>query len=249
MASTVVGRALTEAHRLGQLRVRARVLRAVVAAWPLYQLDDPEGTWERFEEILLAIITGQAPVSAAMSANYYRAFRHAEGALGSATPVVASTPPAAELIRSLRYVGLVNTRKLLDARVPDAAARTFVNVAGDTSRFVMNAGRDTIDGSVAADTRALGWARVTDGNPCAFCRMLASRGPVYTSKERAAGRKWHRKCGCTAEPIFHADAEWPGRAREWQDQWNETTKGLSGRDARLAFRQAVEGRTPVTTGP
>lgn len=246
MASTVVGRALTEAHRLGQLRVRARVLRAVVAAWPLYDIEDPS-TWPPLEQLLLVLIGSQAPVSAALSSNYYRAFRHVEGAVGTVPTVVASTLPAEEIVRSLRYVGVVGARKLLDANVPAASVRTLTNVAGDTARLVMNSGRDTIIESVTADPRALGWSRVTDGNPCAFCRMLASRGPVYRTK--AGGFKAHNHCGCTAEPVFRADAEWPGRAREWHDQWNETTKGLSGRDARLAFRQAVEGRTPVPAGP
>lgn len=247
MATTVVGRALTEAHRLGQLRVRARVLRAVLTAWPLYDLDDIEGTWERLEQMLLAIIGSQSPVSAAMSANYYRAFRHVEGAVGGAPTVVASTVPAAELIRSLRYVGVVGAQKLIDAKVPDAAARTLTNVAGDTTRLVMNSGRDTIVDSVQADPRALGWARVTDGNPCSFCRMLASRGPVYRSAR--GGFKAHNHCGCTAEPVFHSGAEWPGRAREFKEQWDTATAGKSGREARLAFRQAVEGRAPVPTGP
>lgn len=29
------------------------------------------------------------------------------------------------------------------------------------------------------------WRRVTDGNPCAFCAMLAARGPVYLTRESA----------------------------------------------------------------
>ena len=247
MASTVVSRTLTEAHRLGQLRVRARVLKAVLAAWPLYDLDDPAGTWERFEQVLLAVIGAQAPLSAALSADYYRAFRHAEGIAGTADVVVASTPPADEVIRSLRYVGLVQPQGLIAAKAPDAAARTFTNVAGDTARHVQNAGRDTITGTVDADPRALGWARVTDGNPCSFCRMLAGRGPVYGSQAAAAG-KWHNKCGCTAEPTFHADAPWPGQAAEFRQQWDTVTAGLSGKDARLAYRQAVEGRPAVTAG-
>lgn len=246
MAAAATGRQLTEAHRLAQLGLRARTLRAVLRVWPVYDVERPE-TWEPLEAWLLRIIGDQAPISASLSASYYRAFRHAEGATGAASMVVASTPPPAEMIRSLRYVGVVGAQRLLDANVADAASRTFTNIAGDTSRLVMNAGRDTIVESVEADRHALGWARVTDGNPCSFCRMLASRGPVYRGK--GSGFKAHNHCGCTAEPVFHADAPWPGRAREFKEQWDQTTAGLSGRDARLAFRQAVEERVPAPTGP
>ncbi|KAB5606685.1 hypothetical protein EHS19_06735 [Bifidobacterium jacchi] len=34
-------------------------------------------------------------------------------------------------------------------------------------------------------SRADGWRRVSDGDPCAFCAMLVTRGPVYTSRDKA----------------------------------------------------------------
>lgn len=36
--------------------------------------------------------------------------------------------------------------------------------------------------------------------------------------------------------------KWPGRAREFQELWNGSTDGRSGRAARVAFRKAYEGR-------
>lgn len=43
----------------------------------------------------------------------------------------------------------------------------------------MAAGRSMVEGSATT------WRRVTDGNPCGFCAMLASRGPVYGSRADA----------------------------------------------------------------
>ncbi len=51
-------------------------------------------------------------------------------------------------------------------------------------------------------------------------------------------------CRCHAEPVFTA-YEPSARMREAQKVWAEATRGRSGADARLAFRQALEGR-PVT---
>lgn len=44
-----------------------------------------------------------------------------------------------------------------------------------------------------------GWARVPTGaETCAFCRMLASRGAVYRSRETAGGgKRYHGRCDCT----------------------------------------------------
>jgi hypothetical protein len=142
-------------------------------------------------------------------------------------------------------MGVVNTQKLLEANRTGIANIVLTNVSGDASRHVLNRGRETLTESVAADRQALSWARVTDSAPCSFCRMLASRGPEYRSK--GGGFKAHGHCGCTAEPVYSEDQPWPGRAAEWRQQWDETTEGLSGVDARKAFRQAVEGRTPAPT--
>lgn len=74
----------------------------------------------------------------------------------------------------------------------------------------MSGGRMMIDATAKADTRAIGWRRVSDGNPCTFCAMLCSRGPIYASQERAetvggSGLQYHGHCGCTAEILY---SEW-----------------------------------------
>ena len=72
----------------------------------------------------------------------------------------------------------------------------------------MMGGRQLIDETTGADQRAVGWRRVSDGDPCSFCGMLCSRGPVYRSADRAgdpvagSGTKFHGSCGCTAEIVY-----------------------------------------------
>lgn len=238
-----MGRAATEAQRLGQLRIQARTTADVLAVWPLLSMDDLFGTWEAFEAALLAIIGVHSAESAGLAAEYYRAFRFAEGIGGTPTVRIAPTEPVDDIVRSLRYVGPVNTEKLLAANRADAAQVMFTNVSGETSRQVLNRGRDTLVGSVAADPQALGWARVTDSNPCSFCRMLGGRGPVYS--QQRGGFSAHGHCGCSLEPVYSQDQPWPGRSQEFHDEWHEVTAGRSGADARLAYRQHVEGRIPV----
>lgn len=53
------------------------------------------------------------------------------------------------------------------------------------------------------------WRRVTDGDPCGFCAMLASRGPVYRSAGKAGdGNRYHGRCGCTVEPFDGDPDDW-----------------------------------------
>ena len=58
--------------------------------------------------------------------------------------------------------------------------------------------------------RRCGYARVTAGDPCAFCVLLASQGFVYKSERSATravnkhGDKYHPDCQCVAVPFSKA---------------------------------------------
>lgn len=103
-------------------------------------------------------------------------------------------------------------------------------------RQALAGGRDTIAAAVDDDKDALGWARATSGACCAFCAMLAGRGPVYG--EDTADFQAHDHCTCTSEPVFSHDQAWPSGSREFQDRWNSATAGLGGQDAITAFRNS-----------
>jgi hypothetical protein len=125
---------------------------------------------------------------------------------------------------------------------PDTTRAAISDAAGAVARHVEQAGRDTIITATRRDRVALGWARVPTGREtCAFCWMLASRGPVYTTCQAAGDMTmWHDRCDCLVTPVFHRD-DWDGRdtfltARQL---WRDTTAGHSGRDALNAFRRAL----------
>lgn len=80
----------------------------------------------------------------------------------------------------------------------------FAHLVSAASRHVLNQGRHTISRSVARSP-GVRYARVLGGSdPCAFCRVLASRGPVYGSRDSALlsdGEKYHDKCYCQPVPM------------------------------------------------
>lgn len=59
-------------------------------------------------------------------------------------------------------------------------AQVVGSLASRVNLEVLTAGREVVQQSSRR------WRRVTDGNPCGFCAMLASRGPVYTSEASAS---------------------------------------------------------------
>ena len=140
--------------------------------------------------------------SAAMAAKFVSDFRKLNG-VDPGLIVYDEFDAAAALARSIA------TTKII-ASDPDKASETIDRMAVGFNRAVLNAGRDTVEWSAGAQGRS--WRRVTDGDPCAFCAMLATRSD-YTTRERALtvghtrrhrrggkrplGSKYHDHCGCT----------------------------------------------------
>ncbi len=120
---------------------------------------------------------------------------------------------------------------------------TIARASRIASKETENAGRRTIIRAAEDNKRVIGWARFDPEPPtCAFCLMLISRGPVYSSAETAGERQlWHPGCTCKAVPVFARD-RWDGRDQHLDADrlWREATRGWSGKNALNAFRRAVE---------
>ena len=75
-------------------------------------------------------------------------------------------------------------------------------LTGATQRLVMKPFRDTVFESGRADPRKRWFARVPSGRTtCRFCVMVASRGFVYGTAERAGeSNTFHDNCDCMIIP-------------------------------------------------
>lgn len=209
MAVSAAGRRLTEEYRARQLAVRAGSLRQLVDLWRTVDPTNLGGTIGTFAQAA-ALLAGQGFDESASSAlPYYRLFRTAEGVPGRAPAIPVARRPAASLLagqlRGAALSGIINARRA-GATPAGAASNGLVRVAGALAKLILTGGRATLMDAVREDPRAAGWGRVTTGGACAFCRMVASRGPTYKT-EKSADFETHDGCGCTAEPVFERGAE------------------------------------------
>jgi hypothetical protein len=170
-------------------------------------------------------------------------FRRVERRTTIDIPDIDWTPADRAVVVSMNVTGPVAQKQKASRGKPLQTARdeSFTQAAGAATRHVLTGGRRSLLTLLVDDPVALGWIRVTDGDPCAFCAILASRGPVYRSRE-TAGFLAHDHCACTPEPVYSRDTLWPGRAKEFRGLWRTSTEGLSGKDARNAFRREYETR-------
>lgn len=146
---------------------------------------------------------------------------------------------------SVREVAPSESRKKPRVRVSE-------NLGARLARHAHQAGRDMVVDTAGAAGESVGWARVLTGaENCAWCVMLASRGPVYRSEmtataasgkrgNRAVGEEYHDRCDCQAV-IVYKGRDWAGRAQFelYEDLWLEATRGFSGNAALNALRRQL----------
>ena len=242
MAATREARALTEAHRLAQLRLGGRVVTAMRSLWPLLEPGDLDRSFPRWLVGTKLVVDGQRVVSARLAANYVSAYKSLElGAAAAAAPVVlAETAAPAAVATSMLVTGPAAAKSAIARGVPveQAMAVAERRAAAAAMRHVLDGGRSTVTDTVNADRQALGWGRAVSGRGCHFCAMLASRGPVYKS-EGSADFNPHDGCACAAEPVYREDSAWPAGGEQYRALWRRETEGLSGNEAINAFRRAL----------
>lgn len=240
MASTPEGAQISEEHRQRQIALRALITARLLQLWQAFDVTDIDASWTVLEPAVLAIVADGRRVSSQLATQYFREYRAAErvpGTLPDLQLVEATWQDAARA--SLRITGPIAAKKLVLAKARRPADVAFVRMSGAATRIVGNGGRDTLSEVVQRDRRAIGYARVTSGVPCAFCAMLASRGPIYKSSGSVSFHS-HDHCSCYPEPVYSRDAAWPGRGRDFQRLYKSSTAGAP--NPRLAFRRAYEGR-------
>lgn len=263
---------LSRAHQQAQSRLGLFLALLLARLWArTFDPADPFDSGRTFVEAALEMILGYRRRSGSLAAAYVTNFRNLElSAMQLAglspeagqsfgvpfTPVIPDPTPVEiqKLRRSLAFTGVGQYVKRVEQGEPPSVAAdlTQAGVAGTGVRGVLDGGRAVIDETVRRDPVCVGYFRVTkSANPCSFCAMLASRGPVFQedsfedSDPRFTGpgdQKCHDHCSCALEPLYTSKAGWPGRAREWEALWKETGGKFSGAAARRAFRQAYEGR-------
>lgn len=204
MARTEAGRRLTQEHRLSQARLAEATSQAVIER--LAKLLDPkniDGTRGQWLAEATAIVHAASQASASETEHYLELYAEKEG---HPLRVVLDRPTPAAIARSLNVSGPITFKSAIKKGAEEARALAIARTraGGAAHRAVQDTSRRSV--IKTAHVSHARWRRVTSGQPCAFCAMLAARGPVYS--EDTVDFKAHTPCRCGAEACFETPAQW-----------------------------------------
>lgn len=233
---------LNREHRRKQQAIRVSTTQEVTRAWEeIFDVNDVNRSFRALERELTPIIMTGNLESAQTAATFFKLYRTTllGGNAPSFNPVRADEPDIDRVKYVLGYSGRIGVLKSIKVgKSPAQAARAgLVNTIGDSTRLVSEGGRQTVARSTVLDPQAKGYERVTGGDSCAFCSMLAARGPVFTKD--SVDFQAHRYCACEGAPVF---GKWTPsqQQQEWRDLYSETARGSS--NPVKAFRDAHRER-------
>ena len=245
---------LTDLHFRRQTAISTSTEQVVARIFrDLFDPKDVNGSWAKIEPLLTALVQARHQVSAGVAANYLTAFRSALLVPGRYVPTVEGLLVADDVVPWLKAAPAEAWARI-DAGEADILGATLRKAQGSVTRMVLDGGRATVLSNVEADGGCIGWARQARSGCCAFCAMLASRGAVYKTRDRAAtkgfvgasesaeDRKYHAHCDCQAVPIYSTGQALPPNSGEFKDLWAQSTRGYRAGDKLNAFRRAFEGR-------
>jgi len=143
-------------------------------------------------EVVPALIGYYSEGSSALAADFYELQRDQARVVAA----FAAVPVVAERSEKVRRAILWAADPLEVGEVGVTFGRMAEVIQLETARPF----RDTITGNRRRDPAAVGWRRISSGDGCKLCAMLADRGAVY--KESTARFATHPACRCIAQPVF-----------------------------------------------
>lgn len=230
---------LTRRHRDAQAAIGRAVVRPIRQTVQTAPGNDIDGWFERILPRLLRIVNAGWLASRAQAVRYLVAHARVEGV--DVEPVRAVWTPR-RVVASARVTGPVAFKThVRDFHNIDGAKSALVTrLTGAMQRQAMAGGRATIANTIEESDTIVGWRRVVDADPCAFCAMLASRGAVYN--ERTVRFEAHDHDECTFAPLYEHEDE-PPEVQDLYEQWLKVTEGHSGKAAIREWRRYWDKRS------
>lgn len=206
---------------------------------------------EAVAEVVPAAVYTYAAMTAAFAADLYDELRGANEIPGDFRAIIPELDLGADALAGW-------ASKPLRLAEPDVEAARY-RAEGGLQKRMANAANLVTTTSAAEDPQARGWMRRTRPGACDFCRMVASRGGVFTKASSTFA--CHENCYCEALPAWGGKAlpvgpykpsdrpqtaEDRARVRQWiADNLDGPTPTGGGRRSKEVLTKPVESKRDI----
>lgn len=198
--------------------------------WPLLDPDDLDGSFSRYATGAQLVAAAHTPKVVNATDAFFADLRELAEVPGDWTPSARLVEQAlAQLLEYLLLSGPIAVKTALSKgyTLEKALEIALALSSGALQKWVIDAGRSRMIDHIWSDQTALGWARVSGSRkPCAWCRMLISRGAEFKHSsdyayrdQSTGGFQAHRHCRCYAVPIWQMTDAQSGRAQEFYEEY------------------------------
>lgn len=182
-------------YKRGQEKIDRLVRRDVRQLWDALGAIEPDRKRDLLLDMVPGLVNSYGPVAATLAAEYFADTVLLEPRI----PAIDSTDAVQNSTRAV--IGGLWTGH--EAKARDRLVESIV-------RHTRQHGRTTIRESVGYSGGRVRFARIlsyaSKKGPCAWCRLLASRGAVYHSEISAGGLDdWHDTCKCEPAAVRSPD--------------------------------------------
>ena len=161
----------------------------------------------------------------------------------------------ADVAKTITIEANYMTKRAMPGPEDEVMRNASVRVAGASVREAMNGARGVTNNVVKRDKKIKGFARVTDGDPCPLCALLAARGAVFGKGSFiGSDKRWephpdvardvpegwsniakvHDNCRCMLRPVYAYEGSRDAASQYWHKLWSD--KVYKKVDSRLSSR-------------
>ncbi|WP_051264715.1 VG15 protein [Nakamurella lactea] len=224
--------------------VSSASLAEFLAVWRVLDLGNAAAATGAIREAIAALIEQYGPMSAELGAQWFDDLRVQAG-------------------QSVRYEARLSKVVITDAlqsRIGWSAYPLFLeqpNAQQALSRFtatlqqeVTEPAKETVEVNVERDPARPRWARHASANACAWCALLATRGPVYRSETSAGGgKKYHPHCHCVPVAVWSNQTFEPAPwVADWDKGYRAARKKLDTKDSAAVPSKAILAEMRTSLG-
>lgn len=178
--------------------------------WRALPLDEPERARNMLLRLLPDLVHTYGDMATTLALEWFEQLRaeaaaaglfRAVGAAASFRPIAldpARAAPAEAIEQQVRF----GAQHLFNG-TPD---QFLAFLKQDAGKRVVEISGNTVATNASRDRAARGWQRLVRPGACKFCRMLSSRGGVYTQRT-ALFNAHNGSCRCVAAPTWDPTAE------------------------------------------